>query len=91
MNMLKFTAEASLNRPTELYRTLLIGGQIQSAQVLPQMTTLMFETTGCNFQICTLTIYGGDLPPTFTCTQPTNICAHPPRDAGLPRDAGEVL
>jgi hypothetical protein len=84
MTIPRFTAEASLNAPAEFYRALQIDGQIQWGHVLPQMTALTFETTGCNFQICTLTIHGGDRPPTFTCTQPTNICFDRPRDAGIP-------
>ena len=79
-----FTAETSLTRPTEFYRTLTAGGRNQGAQVLPQLpTTLRFETRGCKFQICTLTIDPDQIPPaTWACTDPRNICAHPPRDAG---------
>jgi len=74
-----FTAEASLDPATEVYRTLLRGSQIQRARILPQLkkgAALTFETTGCNFQICTLQFYD-DGAPTWSCTMPTNICAHP--------------
>jgi hypothetical protein len=87
VNMPGFTADLSLHHPrvvsldwpTEVYRTLPGGGQIQRARVLPQKTpgaALTFETTGCNLQICTLQFYA-DAPPTWSCTMPTNICAHP--------------
>jgi hypothetical protein len=86
MNIPGFTAEASLNRPMEFYPTSPIGSQIQRARVLPQApVSLTFETTGCNFQICTWTIYDErpPRPPTFSCTAPVNICAHPNAGASL--------
>jgi hypothetical protein len=79
MTMPGFTAEASLNVPTEFYRALpTIGGQIQRTQVFPQMTTLWFETEGgCHPKVCALTIHGGDRPPTFECAT-LDVCEYHP-------------
>jgi hypothetical protein len=82
MNMPGFTAEASLDRATEFYRTLPIGGQIQRARVLPQLTLTYEVRTRCTIQFCFLTIER-DVPPTFTCGTPQNICAHPGGDGGV--------
>jgi len=79
MNIPGFNAEAAFGRAMEVYRTLPRSGQTVRARVSPQLkpgASLTFETTGCNFSICTLQFYD-DGPPTWSCTKPVNICAHP--------------
>ena len=79
MNIPGFSAEAALGRAMEVYRTLPRGGQTLRARVSPQLTKgkyLRFEVTGCNCQYCKLQFYE-DGPPTWECTDPINICAHP--------------
>jgi hypothetical protein len=79
MNIPGFSAEAALGWAMEVYRTLPRGDQTLRARVSPQAkpgASLTFETTGCNFSICTLQFYE-DAPPTWSCTPPQNICAHP--------------
>jgi hypothetical protein len=79
-NMPGFTAEESLNRATEFYRTLSIGRQIRLARVLPQAKggfTIAGQDPNniCIYRTCIITINDNNTL-TGKCSS-QNICAHP--------------
>jgi hypothetical protein len=98
MNIPGFTAEASLNRPTEFYRMAPIGGQVQWGRVLPQLIQLDPLLAG---ELPALTRRLDEMPGQsagaprlihlhFEGGDPVNICKYRTLDITIDTDSGAV-